>query len=97
MNDNCRDSKPSVKSSNNPALIIEDPLLRNLTIGVSHDNYHSCKSLELRVNFTHYTRGLSFRGLSFRGSEFSRSEFSRSEFRELETSDPFKNDPYEMS
>ena len=38
--------------------IINAGLLRDLTLGVSHDNIHLC-------SFNHFARGLKFRGLSF--------------------------------
>ena len=53
--------------------IINAGLLRDLTLGVSHDNIHLC-------SFNDFARGLKFLRSEVSRSEFSRSEVSRSEF-----------------
>ena len=60
--------------------IIIAGLLRDLTLGVSHDNYRK----EIYIHVLHVQLQLFFKGSEVSRSEFSRSEVSRSEFSRSE-------------
>ena len=61
--------------------IINAGLLRDLTLGVSHDNYRKeiYIHVELRLQFQSFFKGSEVSRSEFSRSEVSRSEFSRSE------------------
>ena len=61
--------------------IINAGLLRDLTLGVSHDNYRKeiYIHVELRLQCQSFFKGSEVSRFEFSRSEVSRSEFSRSE------------------
>ena len=57
-------------------------LLRDLTLGVSHDNYRKEICIDLRLQLQFFSRGLKFRGLRFRGLSFRGLSFRGLSFQD---------------